>query len=244
MKVFGISDIGKVREVNQDSYFICEREDEIFAVVCDGIGGGNAGDVASKLVCEIIESAFNNHKKFSDLYELKEWLNLIITNANEALVDCSNKIKKYKGMGTTLVGYFQSDIGKIVLNIGDSRVYTKVDNDLVQITNDHTLVYYMYQKGILDEQQYRNHVQKNIINNALGAGINFKIDYHEVQLVDNLMLLCSDGLTDMLSNEEILEVLLEKLSLEEMANKLIVLAKEAGGYDNITVVLVEDKKND
>ncbi|MFV0254591.1 MAG: Stp1/IreP family PP2C-type Ser/Thr phosphatase [Erysipelotrichaceae bacterium] len=241
---FGLSDIGNVRKINQDSYFVSEKANEILAIVCDGIGGGNAGDVASDLVCDIIKESFKKQKEFSTIKELREWLNLIITKANEAIIKCSEQIKEYQGMGTTLVGYYSGPIGKVVINIGDSRVYALADNNLEQITYDHTLVYDMYKRGILSEAQFKVHPHKNVISNALGANINFKIDFHELKLEKVKMLLCSDGLSDMISDEEIKKILISNTSIAEQAEQLVKLAKNAGGHDNVTVVIVEDKKND
>lgn len=240
MKHFSRSDVGLVRENNQDSWVtITNKSGDILAAVCDGIGGAKAGDVASSLVCQKLEDNFMLAEKFSSLLMAKRWLKQTFNKINAEVYDISLNNEEYRGMGTTLVCCICTDEGLIVGNVGDSRCYELLEDNFNQITSDNTVVNDMVAKGLLTVEMAENHPKRHILSNAVGVIKNTKIDFYLVNKKADLILLCSDGLNGMVNNEGIKNVLISKDDIEIKGQHLIDLAKSNGGYDNITIVLLE-----
>ena len=239
MRAFSITDVGMARSINQDCVFQTENAignlPNLF-VVADGMGGHKAGDMASRLCVE----ALTGEIRALSLKTPVSILNEAITKANAVVYEEAAKNPDYHGMGTTLVAATVCDGCLYVANIGDSRLYI-ISDGMEQITEDHSYVEEMVRNGKLLESEARNHPRKNVITRALGTSPKVTADVFEVELrAGDILLLCSDGLTNMLSDREIFELVnREKISLEETGKKLIGAANAQGGRDNISVVLAE-----
>lgn len=224
------SDVGRVREGNEDSYLVREP----LFVVADGMGGHLAGDVASRLAVEVIteETEGSNGEKESLVNAVKR--------ANEAIFEKSSTDTNLSGMGTTCTMVFIADGEARVAHVGDSRAYLLRDGRLTQVTDDHTLVNRMVKEGRLRPEDAERHPQRSIITRALGVDATVKVDYKTLKLQQgDRLLLCSDGLNSMIGAPSIQRVLQEATDPETAADDLVRLANDAGGEDNITVVIVE-----
>ncbi len=238
LKTFSITDIGKKRKLNQDYVYTSENPignlPNVF-IVADGMGGHNAGDYASKFTVETIVKEIENSFEVNP----EKILSKAIETANERVIELSKENENFEGMGTTVVA--ATCMGKYlrVANVGDSRLYV-VGEKITQITRDHSLVEEMIRMGGIDRESARNHPDKNIITRAIGATENIKIDFFNVELKQgDIVLMCSDGLTNMLEDEEIRMILNGQRDIVEKAEELVKAANNNGGKDNIAVVLIE-----
>ncbi len=234
---YAMTDVGRTRMVNQDYVFSCLEPignlPNLF-IVADGMGGHQAGDFASSYsVKKFLESVSlslqkNPHKIFSDA----------IRYANRELIEKSRANPELRGMGTTMVVLTIVGEKAYVANVGDSRLYLMEDT-LTQITVDHSLVQEMIKLGELTKESARLHPDKNIITRAVGAGKDINADYFEFTLTDkSILLMCSDGLSNMVDDEELSALLKSARSPEKVGKKLIMTANENGGKDNIAVIVV------
>lgn len=238
LKAFSITDIGKKRKVNQD--FVYTRETAIgnlpnVFIVADGMGGHNAGDYASKVT---VETMVEEIEKSVEKNPVLIFGNAIET-ANERIRKKASEDADLEGMGTTVVA--ATCVGKYlqVANVGDSRLYI-VNKEIKQITRDHSLVEEMVRMGGLKRDEARNHPDKNIITRAVGAGKTVEPDFFTVELEEgDVVLMCSDGLTNMLEDEEIRMILSGAKDVAEKAYMLVNAANGNGGKDNISVILIE-----
>ena len=238
LKTFSITDIGRRRKLNQDYVYTSEipvgKLPNIF-IVADGMGGHKAGDYASKYTVETIVKEISSSKAQSP----EKILEGAIQTANELLRKQARENMDLKGMGTTVVAAtcYGSDL--LVANVGDSRLYV-VGDRIRQITRDHSLVEEMVRMGGIDRETARNHPDKNIITRAIGADEHVDIDFFKVSLIPGeIVLMCSDGLTNMLEDEEIRMILSGQRDIVERAEELVKAANRNGGKDNIAVVLIE-----
>lgn len=239
MESFAITDIGSRREVNQD-YVYC-NDDAVgllpnLYIVADGMGGHKAGDFASRYSVSEFEKELKEQKARTIIGSMEG----AIRQVNEKLLKEATE-PEYEGMGTTFVAASIHEGRLFVLNIGDSRLYLLNEKGIIrQITQDHSLVEEKIQRGELDRKDAKNHPEKNVITRALGAMEQVTPDFFEVELeAGDYVLLCSDGLTNMVEDANIKEIVLQQeTSLEEKAKKMIELANENGGRDNISLVLV------
>ena len=236
MKSDGRTDIGKKRAQNQDSIFF--SDDPIGAlpnlyIVADGMGGHKAGDVASKTAIECV----TEYVKESTLNSTVSILKRAIIYANDKIYRMSKENDDFNGMGTTFVAAVCEGNTLYAANIGDSRIYL-INDEIKQISLDHSLVEELIRTGRLDRNKGRNHPEKNIITRALGIAEDVVTDFFEVDIEENdKILLCSDGLTNMLEDDEIKEVIFENDDISATVEKLIDRANYYGGKDNISVVL-------
>ncbi len=233
------TDKGIVREQNQDGYFVTAiDENTFFAVVCDGMGGPNAGDVASKLaVSNISERFISAWRQGISLSSVKNILITALNAANIVIFDEAAENPEYEGMGTTAVAAYVSGNDAIIANIGDSRAYI-IDNGIKQITKDNSLVQEMIDSGKLAQEDLKFFPYKNVITRALGIEEHIEIDFFETKISDgNRLLLCSDGLTNYVSDSDIFNISNES-DAENVAGHLIESANKNGGGDNITVVVL------
>ncbi|MCR5005817.1 MAG: Stp1/IreP family PP2C-type Ser/Thr phosphatase [Clostridiales bacterium] len=247
MKTGVLCDTGRVRSSNQDRVFAsCEPVGPLpdLMIVADGMGGHNAGEKASELTVETMLSEIREQVQCPD--DVGLWLNTLAQDANRAVFEASIENPAWAGMGTTLVAASVIDGWIYGINIGDSRMYVvRADADgtwqLEQISEDHSYVGDLVRAGILTKEEARHHEKKNLITRAVGQEPEVQADIiiertEGVQLI----LLCSDGLTDMLDDAEILRVLkLPGFNVQEMAENLTKKANDCGGYDNISVVMAD-----
>ena len=247
---FGTSDTGRHRKHNEDSY-LCNPQEKLF-LIADGIGGQAAGETASSLAIRNVEE-FVVRSRVEDItwpipyrkeFTLEQNSLLAGTTlANRKVRDLANQNPLMKGMGTTLVGVFIKGNQLAVLNIGDSRLYRIRAKEIEQITQDHTIAGEQEKMGLLTKEEASHHPQKHILTSALGieAAENLRMDLSLVDIEKkDLYLMCSDGLSDMLSDKEILAAInsSKKKSLEKMSLSLMQQANRAGGQDNITIILL------
>lgn len=239
MESFSITDIGVKRKMNQDFVF-CEQNQvgslPNLYIVADGMGGHKAGDFASRFSVEKVVEYIQSSKLISPIRLFEE----AIKNANTLLLNEAKKNPNLEGMGTTLVVATIIDDILYVGNIGDSRLYV-IHDDIKQITRDHSLVEEMVKNGELDKSEARFHPNKNIITRAIGASGDAIPDFFEVSLKkEDIILMCSDGLSNMIDDTEIFEIVTSKKDkIKSAVRDLIEKANEYGGKDNITVIVVK-----
>ncbi len=240
---FGKTDIGMVRSMNQDSIFFSDKAignlPNLY-IVADGMGGHQAGDYASAHAVDW----------FVDYVKQCEYLNPItilktgIAKVNDMLLCQSNENENLRGMGTTFVTAVVTDEKMYVANIGDSRLYI-MGEEARQITLDHSLVEELIRTGQLDRRRVRFHPEKNIITRALGTGKEAVPDFFEVELhKEEKVLLCTDGLTNMIEDDEICDIVMQPMFLDKICDQLIERANYYGGKDNIGVVVIEQTLNE
>lgn len=235
------SDVGKRRKNNQDfaGYFV-NQQGITLAVLCDGMGGHKAGDVASEMAVSHLGHAWEKTET-NTIEAVSQWIQDRIKRENERIVEKSNQFPDLEGMGTTLVAAAFIDNQFVVANIGDSRAYQYMAGRLKQLTEDHSLVNELLKSGEISTEGALNHPQKNVLTRSLGVSKEVNADLMVVSALEgDQLLLCSDGLTNMVEDQEIAEILSDShMSLEEKVTSLVSLANARGGYDNITVMLTD-----
>lgn len=241
MEYFGITDKGRVRPTNQDIYRLEVRpeKESAFVLVCDGMGGANAGNVASRFAADsfLADAAGALDSAPDEIMRHKTMLHAL-EKANDTVFGLAGRQPEFRGMGTTLVGAFVQGKEASILNVGDSRAYLFDGETLRQVSEDHSYVEEMRRLGRISAEDARTHPQKNLITRAVGVDATVDGDLFEVELRDtDILLLCSDGLTGMVEDEKIAEVLAKAGTLEDKGRELLTLALEGGGRDNITVAL-------
>src|SRR5829696_1324680 len=225
---FHDSDLGRQRQGNEDNYFV---RAPLF-VVADGMGGAQAGEVASEIAVRQFEGGLPDGR------EPAEALVELIQAANARIHDEARADAQRAGMGTTLTAAYVAGDTVVVAHVGDSRCYLLRDGDLIRLTRDHSLVGELVARGKLTEAQAEAHPQRSVITRALGAGADVEVDVEVFPARDgDLFLVCSDGLTGMVHEPQLKPLLQQDGSLEQMGRSLIAAANEAGGRDNITVIL-------
>ena len=239
LKTFSITDIGKRRKLNQDYVYTSEMPVGHLAnlfLVADGMGGHNAGDYASRYTIETIVDEISKSNDESPVFVLEK----AITRANSLIRQKSEEETELNGMGTTVVAATIEGNKLCVANVGDSRLYIINNREIRQITRDHSLVEEMVRMGGLKREMARNHPDKNIITRAIGALDDVDVDFFEVRLnKGDTILMCSDGLSNMIEDEEIRMIMQGQRDIVEKAESLVKAANNNGGKDNIAVVLVE-----
>ena len=238
MKSFSLTDVGQVRSQNQDYVYASEQPignlPNLF-VLADGMGGHNAGDFASRCAVSVIEASVKKDMSFNPIKIMRH----AIEEANEKIHELAKADAGKAGMGTTLVAVTVVGYYAYVANVGDSRLYL-IRDDIRQITKDHSLVEEMVRSGKLKKEEARKHPNKNVITRAVGVERKVNIDFFDLRVrKGDKILLCSDGLSNMLEDSEICAIVKSGGDVEERARKLITAANQNGGKDNISVVLVE-----
>lgn len=238
MKIFSLTDIGRKREVNQDYVYVTDKPvghvPNLF-VVADGMGGHKAGDFASKYAVQVLEEHVRNHSGMGP--------ELIITDAvreaNRKIVEKAKQDTGLEGMGTTLVVATIIEHTLYFANVGDSRLYL-IRDEIRQLSKDHSLVEEMVRLGGINEEEAKHHPDKNIITRAIGAKDDVEVDFFEYRLQKgDIILMCTDGLTNMVDDDEIFRIVKGGRDVVETAMQLVEKANENGGKDNIGIVLVE-----
>ena len=241
---YGQTDIGMVRSINQDSIYFSDKPvgnlPNLY-IVADGMGGHKAGDYASAHAV----SLFVDYAKECSYENPITIMKTGIAKVNDMLLQMSNEHSELKGMGTTFVAAVMIDDKMYVANIGDSRLYVIGQEDTRQITLDHSLVEELIRTGQLDRRKVRFHPEKNIITRALGTGKEAVPDFFEVELQPGeKVLLCSDGLTNMVEDDEIGSIVMRQQFVDRICEQLIDRANYYGGKDNIGVVVIEQSLNE
>ena len=238
MKTFSMTDVGRRREMNQDYIYTSETPVGNLAnlfIVADGMGGHNAGDFASRYTVEHVVKAIADSGLSGPIALFSEALRQV----NADLLALAANDKRLQGMGTTFVGATITQDCLYVANVGDSRLYI-VNEEIVQITKDHSLVQEMVRMGEMNQAQARIHPDKNIITRAIGARDYVEADFFNLELhTGDMVLLCSDGLTNMVDDETIFRILKCGGSLEDRVEELVRVANQNGGKDNISVIVIE-----
>lgn len=238
MKAFSITDIGERRRINQDYVYCSENAigklSNLF-IVADGMGGHNAGDYASRFCVEF----FTQRIIESEMETPISTIEAVLAKTNEALIAKAKEQTELEGMGTTFVVATILDKEMYVANVGDSRLYV-IGKEMKQITEDHSLVEAMVKTGELNRSEARLHPNKNIITRALGANDEVDPDFFEVHLEDgDTVLMCSDGLTNMLEDETIERIIKENEDPQAAADMLVKSANLNGGKDNIAIIIIK-----
>lgn len=235
-----LTDPGKVREHNEDSVIIVKNHNnEYLLAVADGMGGHKDGEIASSLAISHIGKSFRELGKLGTKEEAILWIKNIVSEANVLIYKYTESNPDSAGMGTTLVLAVLTDEYLLFGNIGDSSGYVFKNNVVHKVTTDHTLVNLLVKSGELTEEEAKEHPRRNVLMKALGAANTVEMDIVDIETDVDGIFLCSDGLTNMLDNEQISNVLNETLTIEQRLNKLIIKANNRGGTDNISVAFLE-----
>ena len=245
MFICACSDIGKVREINQDAYFYIEDEILPIFIVADGMGGHKAGEVASNTAISTIISYYEESKEkiISKEMFIPEFINYSVALANEKLIYESVNDDELKGMGTTITMCIVLENELYIGHVGDSRAYLVRGEKLIQLTQDHSLVGELLRTGSITKEEAATHSKKNVILRALGSEEKLKVDVLTVDLQKNdKFMLCTDGLTNMVSEERMLEVITTEEEPSSICSKLVNISNEIGGIDNTTIMLIKAKE--
>ena len=246
MKSFGITDKGKIRKDNQDCFMIekCEKQSCLIVALCDGMGGAKAGEIASK----VSNKAFVDHvyarltSRVKKEFDFRSILFEACSDANSVAYEYSTFDADYNGMGTTIVGgVLMSDGSCHIVNVGDSRAYhvSLKSGEIYQITRDHSLVEDLVEYGAITKEEAKRHPQRNVITRAVGSEEEVEADYFEFMLnPSDMLILCSDGLSNMVSDMEILRYCMDYADPELVCRALLSKTLNRGATDNVTIVAV------
>ncbi|MDR7869893.1 MAG: Stp1/IreP family PP2C-type Ser/Thr phosphatase [Tissierellaceae bacterium] len=241
MIVCGKTDNGLSRENNQDSLFISDLEDLPLFIVADGMGGHNAGEIASNIAVETIKEKFlENRNKLINKDNIIKTIEESICEANKKIYFEALSTPHYSGMGTTLTMAYIFDESVYIGHIGDSRAYYIDDSGIEQITEDDSLVNELIKNGSITKEEAFTHPQRNVITKALGTSIDIDINVQTLEYkVGNILIICSDGLSNMVKENRILDIVKSEENVKLACERLVELAKENGGLDNITIIIIK-----
>ncbi|NLA33606.1 MAG: Stp1/IreP family PP2C-type Ser/Thr phosphatase [Tenericutes bacterium] len=240
MKSFYLTDAGKVRNHNEDSVIIIKnRNNDILMAVADGMGGHSAGEIASSIAISYLGEHFNKTFINMDKDQAIEWIRDSVNEINSLIFQYVKDHIESKGMGTTLVLAIKTKDYILIGNVGDSSGFIIKNDKLRKVTYDHTLVNLLVSAGELTEEEAKDHPKKNVLMKALGANDPIEIDIFDCDINIKSIMLCSDGLTNMLDEEQIFKVLNSELDIEDKVIKLIRKCNNRGGTDNISVAYLE-----
>lgn len=233
-----LSDIGLVRKLNEDYLGSIEDDKKRLYVVADGMGGHNAGEIASKIAVESTIKYVDNQTEFNDLENI---LSNAIKFANNNIYQHALSDSNTTGMGTTITACLICKGKAIIANVGDSSCYVIKQDGIKKVTKDHSLVQQLVDSGSITEEQATNHPNKNIITRALGTNNSVEVDLFHIELVEtDKVVLCTDGLTNSVSKNEIYDIATKNNNVDAVS-KLIELSKLKGSTDNISVIILEGK---
>lgn len=246
MQIGAYSHIGQVREINEDAYYISSSDLNLF-IVADGMGGHNAGEVASNVAINSIKNFMEkNMDKYMDKEEevVCKMLKKAILEANHQIFLKAKEEEACQGMGTTLTVVLI--LSKVYVgHVGDSRAYVIQNDDILQITEDHSLVAELVRNGSISENEAKNHPQRNMITRALGTDENVTIDIYTLDLKkDDIIVLCTDGLSNVIETHEIKNTMIDCHNMQYACEHLVALANERGGHDNITVIAIKNQSKE
>lgn len=236
MNIVARTHIGNRRQKNEDGYYVPSKQDASFVVVADGMGGHNAGETASRMAIEAVVHTIQEVGNPDEAVMMQA-----VRDANANIWEKSQQVSGLRGMGTTLVMALLRPQQVLIANVGDSRAYHLSDQGLRQVTRDHSLVEELVRRGRITRQQASTHPHRNIITRAVGIQQDVSADLFELEWSDgDCLLLCSDGLSNELSIERMERILKEKTQPEQAADALLQAALDAGGYDNITLLIAKN----
>lgn len=236
------TDIGKQREMNQDYVKMHKFDDETaLLIVCDGMGGARAGNVASEVAANSIYETFvKKYKKSMNDRDLKTLMTSAVNGANLDVFDLAQNKEEYYGMGTTVVAVFISDGYAYTIHAGDSRAYIIYPDDIKKITTDHSIVQQLIESNMITEEEAKHHPKRNVITRALGVDECLETDFNITKLEkDYVVIACTDGLTNYTDESDILKIA-NKNTPDDICEKLINLANKNGGGDNISVAVAKE----
>jgi PPM family protein phosphatase len=241
MKSVHYTDKGKVRQHNEDSVGVFSNtEGDCLAVVADGMGGHRAGDVASSMTINKFEELWKSEGKFTTAAQAEKWLREKISEINLNVFQHSQSNLKCEGMGTTVVAAICTENFATIVNIGDSRGYILNESGFSQLTEDHSLVNELVRSGQISKEDAENHPRKNVLLRALGTEEKVEMDTRTIIFEeDDMLLLCSDGLSNKVSEDEMKDILSTAEDLDEAGKQFILRANDNGGEDNITLAIVK-----
>lgn len=241
MVVGAKSDVGKVRKINQDTYYVSDDKNIPIYIIADGMGGHKAGEVASSMAKEIIANNFEKNK--DDLFGEDEILKAIKTSMEEANTKIYLKSLEdecYTGMGTTIILCYIGEKYFYLGHVGDSRAYLIRNNEMEQLTEDHSFVNQLVKYGGITKEEARNHPKKNMITRAIGSSSIIEIDLIKEKFKkEDILLIMTDGITNMLKDEEILEEFNNSQNLQTSCEDIITAANNRGGLDNSTIIAIK-----
>ena len=245
MQTFYSTDVVKIREHNEDNVIILNNDNgEYLLAVADGMGGHKAGEVASAIVIDHLTQEFYKVDSLGDKDSAIDFLRNIVVEMNDKIFEYTKEIPDSKGMETTFVCAIKTRDYLLYGNIGDSAGYVIKKNKMHKVTRDHTLVNLLVSTGELTKEEAKYHPRKNVLMRAIGANNPIEIDIFDVENTTDGILLCSDGLTNMLTEEQIEKVLVEEKNVEDAVRKLIKKANARGGNDNISVAYLKKESGD
>lgn len=243
MEYYYLTDPGKVREQNEDSVIIVKNHNnEYLLAVADGMGGHRGGEIASSIAISHIGKLFSQTGKIGSKENAINWIKDTVSEANVLIYKYTAQYPESAGMGTTIVLSLLTSDYLLFGNIGDSSGYVFKENKLHKITTDHTLVNLLVKSGEITPEEAKNHPRKNVLMKALGATTTVEMDIVDIETDVDGIFLCSDGLTNMLDDEQISKVLTEDLTIEQKLSKLILKANNRGGTDNISAAFLQKKE--
>ncbi len=244
IKTAQLSDKGRVRQVNEDSVWVGNIQGEyVLGIVADGMGGHRAGDTASRLAVQTVISDLQGLEAGLSAEACRAALHDAILHANDVVFHTAQTSDDYHNMGTTVVAVLLRGSQGIIGHIGDSRAYLISEEGLRLITQDHSLVNELLKTGQISQEEAAAHPRRNVLTRALGTDSEVSVELDDIELSSGeVLLLCSDGLSNMITRDQIETVALAGIALDERARHLVALALEAGGEDNITVALFEYDK--
>ncbi len=240
MKYSYLTDSGRVRDHNEDNVIIVKNDsNEYLLAVADGMGGHLCGEVASSIAIKHVAERFKKISSIGNKIDAENWIQMAVSEVNALIYKYTEEHPESKGMGTTFVCAILTKDFLLYGNIGDSSGFAIKGDKIQKITNDHTLVSLLVKAGDLTEEEAKEHPKKNVLLKALGATTTVDMDIFDVETDIDGILLCSDGMTNMLDKEQILKVTKEDLTVEEKVRKLIDKCNNRGGTDNISVAYLE-----
>ncbi|MBY6036143.1 Stp1/IreP family PP2C-type Ser/Thr phosphatase [Fictibacillus nanhaiensis] len=237
------TDVGMVRKHNEDSGEVFTKGEHFLAVIADGMGGHKAGDIASQEALTCIKDAWNQFEE--NMESIREWIQNVLRDTNNHIFQFSQENPETRGMGTTVVAALGNSNEVTVAHIGDSRCYLYSNGELKRVTDDHSLVQELVKSGQITEDEAEIHPRRNMIMKAVGTDETVEAEFNQITWNNgDYLLLCSDGLSDKVSFKRIQEALLNpQESVAEKVETLITWAKDAGGEDNITAILIQNRSD-
>ena len=240
MKFAYQSDTGRFRSINQDRCCVLNNAyGQLLGVICDGMGGHLAGEKAAEMAMDILCQSFMNHDVFYSDTTASQWLIETVEQANREIYEDATTHSEHAGMGTTLVAVLCLKHTFMICHVGDSRAYWFENKRLHQLTNDHTYVNLLVESGSINKEQAKSHPKKNVLMKAVGVFADLVVPHQLYHELGGMLCLCSDGLYNFVSDEQMIAILSENISLDEKVAHLIALANLNGGKDNISVVLID-----
>ncbi|MGF3076653.1 Stp1/IreP family PP2C-type Ser/Thr phosphatase [Facklamia sp. P12955] len=242
MKITIHSNIGRKRSSNQDyaDYFYSQNQQILF-ILCDGVGGNLAGDIASQQTTEFVGRAFETIDYPMTITQAHAWMTQMTNQVNTFILNQADLNPDYEGMGTTIVLATIIEQTILICHVGDSRAYAYGAGQLKQLTEDHSLVNELIRTGEITVEESIDHPRRNVVTQSIGTPMVLEPAFSEISLDKvELLLLCSDGLNGMLKNEEIEQIINNQTDLDRLGDELVAAANNAGGLDNITIILASD----